>query len=310
MSAASEAMRELEGAPEAAPQPLPDQAVLSLAASRGRYACVTDLHYGYEVELELSGISVPSQTERLTQLLLELARSHAGLVILGDVKHIVPTPSRRESLELPSVFERLCAAFEEVHLILGNHDAGLRELLPPSVHLHPSSGWRLGGVGLFHGHTWPSREAASGRWLVMGHAHPAYAFQDRLGTVMTEKCWLRCALDPEGMVRRFGSAPEELIVMPAFHPLLTGTPLNTPDEELLGPLFRNGLAASRSAEVYLLDGTRLGPPQPLPARPRRAGARRGARRPSRPPERSSPSGRAPPAARGRRAPRSGDRSDR
>lgn len=304
------------GGEDSAPQPLPDQPVLSLSTSEGRYACVSDLHFGYEVELELSGISVPSQTARLTDLLLGLSRSHDGLAILGDVKHSLPVPSRREALELPGVFERLCGAFREVHLVFGNHDAGLRELLPSKVMLHPSAGWRLGSVGLFHGHTWPSREAAGARWLVMGHIHPAYAFEDRLGTIMTEKCWLRCPIDAEGMAARFGAAPEELIVMPAFHPLLIGTPINAAEGELLGPLLRSGLAAHRTGQVYLLDGTQLGPPQPLrPSlgtdRAEFRGMKRGGRRGSaRARARSSPSARAPRAARGRRAPRSADKPDR
>jgi len=48
------------------------------------------------------------------------------------------------------------------------------------------------------------------------------------------------------------------VVVPAFNPLLTGTPVNGKRGTYLGPLFRNKLVDQSSLSVYLLDGSNLG----------------------------------------------------
>ena len=67
---------------------------------------------------------------------------------------------------------------------------------------------------------------------------------------------------------RYGSCPDEMVVMPAFNPLITGTPVNAPGGGKLGPLLRNGFADDDSMTVYLLDGTNLGRPVPIAPRKR------------------------------------------
>jgi uncharacterized protein len=47
--------------------------------------------------------------------------------------------------------------------------------------------------------------------------------------------------------------------MPAFNELCGGVPFNeSTQEDLLGPAFSSGVIELESAEIYLLDGTRLG----------------------------------------------------
>ena len=47
--------------------------------------------------------------------------------------------------------------------------------------------------------------------------------------------------------------------MPAFNELCGGVPFNeSTQEDLLGPVFSSGGIELENAEVYLLDGTRLG----------------------------------------------------
>ncbi len=48
--------------------------------------------------------------------------------------------------------------------------------------------------------------------------------------------------------------------MPAFNNLLGGTPVNikATTDELLGPLLKNNFIDTKTAEIYLLDGTFLG----------------------------------------------------
>jgi metallophosphoesterase superfamily enzyme len=54
-------------------------------------------------------------------------------------------------------------------------------------------------------------------------------------------------------------ADPELFIMPAFNELCGGLPFNEYiQEDLLGPVFVSGGVELDNAEIYLLDGTRLG----------------------------------------------------
>jgi hypothetical protein len=66
-------------------------------------------------------------------------------------------------------------------------------------------------------------------------------------------------------MERYDSCPIELVVVPAFNPLLTGTPVNYGERAMLGPLFRNDLVDRRTMNAYLLDGTNVGFPTKKPA---------------------------------------------
>jgi metallophosphoesterase superfamily enzyme len=94
----------------------------------------------------------------------------------------------------------------------------------------------------------------------MGHIHPSILLTDTLGTKVNEKCWVRAEFKKKPVLERYPSCPRELIVMPAFNPLLTGTPVNRASNARLGPIFRNGLVDEGSLRIYLLDGTNLGAP--------------------------------------------------
>jgi metallophosphoesterase superfamily enzyme len=62
------------------------------------------------------------------------------------------------------------------------------------------------------------------------------------------------------VLERYEHCPDEIVVVPAFNPLLTGTPVNGRKGAYLGPVFRNRLVDESSMSAYLLDGTNLGTP--------------------------------------------------
>ncbi len=197
------------------------------------------------------------------------------VLIAGDAKHpIVGTPAPLR----PVVFGFFAQVLGEgipVELVLGNHDVGIVSHLPREVAVHPSGGVLREGVGVFHGHRWPSKELLSARQLIAGHLHPGF----RLAPTPDDpegkrRCWVRVELpaSPPPSRRRRGRAEmaaRELVIVPAFHPLAGVEALN-----------RNRPARGRSflyqrfllrgmPRAYLLDGTDLGPlPRPpVPSAP-------------------------------------------
>ncbi|MEM5872369.1 MAG: hypothetical protein QXD55_00695, partial [Candidatus Aenigmatarchaeota archaeon] len=68
---------------------------------------VTDIHIGIEYEILHSGITIPSQVERIEKRLDNLIKQAKAkqLIILGDLKHQVPNISWQEYKETPKFFE-------------------------------------------------------------------------------------------------------------------------------------------------------------------------------------------------------------
>lgn len=183
-----------------------------------------------------------------------------NLLILGDLKHRIPSVSYSEDRQIPPLLVRLSDRFKDILMVSGNHDGGISSILPSGVKAVSGPGTKIEDVGAFHGHVWPSQEAMSSEKLIMGHIHPSVVLSDTLGSKSNEKCWLRAKLKKRAILERYDHCPSELVVVPAFNPLLTGTPVNSTTESKFGPLFRNGLVNLQSAEIYLLDGTNLGLP--------------------------------------------------
>lgn len=140
--------------------------------------------------------------------------------------------------------------FKEVFVVPGNHDGGLASLLPPKVRLAGAGGLALetvdGRVGFFHGHAHPAASVAGARVLVSGHQHLILA---RQGT--RQGIWVRLSM---------GTPPAErtLIVMPVFNPLLYGVPATRFTANRWRPVLKSLLEGKHMAEVFLLDGTKLG----------------------------------------------------
>lgn len=247
-------------------KPVPGEPCLTVEA-RGlpRTLVLADIHFGFEAGLARSGAFVPSSTKALEERLLSLvAKTRAKrLAFLGDVKHAIGHTTRQERFELPPLFRRLADEVAVV-LALGNHDAGLRDALPRhdnlliagagGIALRPE-GEEGGGVGLLHGHAWPAVQLMTCELLLCGHSHPAVALVDRWQGVSVEPAWLHCDVNEDAARQRYGQfEATKAVVVPAFNPLLGGTPVNT--EGLLGPMRR--LLRWQEGRVFLGDGVFLG----------------------------------------------------
>jgi metallophosphoesterase superfamily enzyme len=148
----------------------------------------------------------------------------------------------------------------------GNHDGGIRSLLPSRVKLHPAEGTVIGRrqkVGVTHGHSWPSREVIASRNIVMGHSHFRYEMRDKFGGRSKEAVWLFAAYDVADMLAKAGHPPVKkgegkLIVMPPFNNLVGGQAINAKGGFDFGPILSSGSFRLTDADIFLLDGTRVG----------------------------------------------------
>jgi len=219
---------------------------------------VADLHIGLEYEIYKSGITIPSQVEKLQKRIDKLIKQTKAkhLVILGDVKHQVPDISWQEYKEIPKFLNHFDI---KVSIVKGNHDGNIERLASKNIEIFGTKGFKINDYLLVHGQAWPTKRGLDAEYLIMSHVHPAVEFwTENFRTI--EPCWLKCRIDKEKLEEKY-KAKTKLkhgIIMPSFNHLIGGMAFNSKDFEPLGPLLTNEILKWRESEVYLLDGTLLG----------------------------------------------------
>jgi metallophosphoesterase superfamily enzyme len=148
------------------------------------------------------------------------------------------------------------SSFAQVHIVPGNHDGGIKQLIPEQIIIHSSEGFVHETIGFVHGHRWPHKDLLNGEFLFFGHSHPVIMLSDRLGFKSFETCWIKAKLLKQQTKEVYASFNEDitLIIHPAFNELCGGTAVNK--DPLVGPLKK--LVDIKHAEIFLLDGTNLG----------------------------------------------------
>ncbi len=182
-------------------------------------------------------------------------------MIAGDAKHpIVGVPPALRTV-LFDFSSDILARGLSLEVIVGNHDVGLARYLPREVTVHPATGLVRYGVGIFHGHRWPSARVLRCESLVVGHLHPGVRFAPTTSDPMGKRrCWLRVEFPSPKAPRRGRRRirAKEMVVIPAFNPV-AGTEALNRDRPGRGKtfLYRRFLLHGNS-RAYLLDGTDVG----------------------------------------------------
>jgi len=267
---------------------LPQPAAM-IKTEKTKTLLIADPHIGWETALQEKGIHVPSQTPKILKKLTTIITKYKPrrLVIIGDVKYTVISSQLGEWHDIPEFFAKLQSYVRDIAIIRGNHDANIEPLLPEKVQLLPATGAVIGGVGVFHGHKWPSPALLECKTLVMGHLHPVVVFRDPAGFKITRQVWMKANCDSEVLanillkkqnIKIQGNAAEtlkqhynirlktkEIFIMPSFNDFLGGRPINETkprkeigSEALIGPVLRSEAVDVDNSELYLLDGTYLG----------------------------------------------------
>jgi len=252
----------------------------SVKGRKRRILVVADVHLGFEHELFKAGIVIAPQADKFQGDFSRLIRTTKAdtLVIVGDIKHKVPGTSFRELKEVPKLLESLTEKVKVI-LVKGNHDDFIEQIVPASVKVFGSRGFRLKGkdcsYGFFHGHAWPGKLLMQCDYLFMGHSHPGIEFKDSFGFRIVEPVWVKGRLDEKLVRKKYKMGPEEkgakgkkekleklgelqTIIMPTFNPIMGSIALNQKRREYIGPLLYSRTFDVADAVAYMLDGTELG----------------------------------------------------
>jgi uncharacterized protein len=233
-----------------------------LVTGEERYLVVADLHFGIEADLAMHGLHFRSRSRaRLKRLLSIVDRVDPdGLLLLGDVKHSIPSVTRQEYVELPRILSALRDRIP-LKVFPGNHDIGIERYLRPEE-ICPREGAVIDGVGYLHGHMYPS-PALSGHLMILGHHHPLLSLHDQVGCALRSPAYLRAGVNAGALgldePAAAGRTPRALF-MPAFNEI-AGYDILQIIRNPTSPISRN--IVPDDTEIILADGTLIGPLQAL-----------------------------------------------
>jgi uncharacterized protein len=246
---------------------VPGEAALIFKEQEECTLLISDLHLGLEKEMAKKGFRITSYSTKILDRINVIAERYRAnrIIVLGDVKHSIGKVEDIDWNVLPWFFETLLDVFASVEVVPGNHDGGIRSLIPSRVKVHPSDGMIIGTderVGVTHGHSWPSRGVISCGRIVMGHSHFRYEMRDRFGARSKEAVWLFAKYDVKKLLSKAGyeggtGEMGELMVMPPFNNLVGGQAINAKGGFDFGPVLSSGTIDVAGADIFLLDGTRV-----------------------------------------------------
>lgn len=178
--------------------------------------CVADLHIGLEHSIAGNQLSLGHQHDMLVRIESLFKNTGARqLIVNGDIKHEFGSPNAEERQGIRSLVE-LCFRYKaQLHLIAGNHDVGLTTFLrhidiPMQIPVYDILEWDdlcfVHGDGVFSSHK---------SVTIMGHHHPAIVLSDGIRKEQYP-CFVVAKTGKTGIV----------IVVPAFHRLSRGTPID------------------------------------------------------------------------------------
>ena len=226
------------------------------AAVVGKNLVVSDAHVGMELELQAKGIEVSNYEREARRLNALLKQSRCNrIIVLGDFKHDFYGFKNKEFWILKK-FLRLLEC-KDITVIKGNHDSQLEEF--EDVNVVDSKGMLLeaGGVkyGLFHGHAFPSREITeSAEAFLFGNIHPLVEISEGERFSYTAPVWV---VGKTNANAKIGLAKgRKWVLFPAFGSLVGGVAVNKTRD--LGPFLKKENADLQKANLYTLDGQKLG----------------------------------------------------
>ncbi len=177
---------------------------------------ISDLHLGYEKDLQMKGILVPPfQFREIKEKLKKIFQKTGKLekiVINGDLKHEFGRISNQEWKEILELIDFLSENCEKIVIIKGNHDIILNRITNKRSVQFEKVGFAIGEFYITHGHIIPENsEIKKAKTIIIGNEHPAVSLTD--GIISEKyKCFLR------GNWKR-----KNLVVQPSFCLMVEGT---------------------------------------------------------------------------------------
>jgi len=222
-----------------------------------RVLVIADPHFGVEADLHRHGLHFESQSKaRLDRLLSIIDESDPDyLVVLGDLKHMIPYVTYQERTEMPKILHAIRRE-TRFRLVPGNHDTGLEHFLEKDE-LLSASGAVIDGTGYFHGHMIPDA-SLFGHLIVCGHHHPIVNIYDDVGCALRgTPGYLLGEIDISSWTTEQYANPTRVLLVPAFYEFAGGMDVRLIPGNKISPIAK--AIKTDTAEIFLKDGTYVSP---------------------------------------------------
>lgn len=234
---------------------IPSKPVLILEG-QSRSLIVSDLHIGFENNLETNGIFIGKNTttdETIKELESIIDSEKAdSLILLGDVKSSIKSIAKSEWDDVPKFLKKMNDRINTI-LIPGNHDANIEKLVPEGILLGSSYGMVIENILFTHGHTMPSDNFSHVDKIVMGHVHPVFFQEDSL--LNGQRVWVSIKTEKQKIFpSELGDL--EIIIVPSFNKYFYATHKKQ-YKKSISPILEKAKEYS-NARIVTLDGTIIG----------------------------------------------------
>ncbi|MFP3278130.1 MAG: metallophosphoesterase [Candidatus Micrarchaeota archaeon] len=212
----------------------------------------SDLHLGYEGVMAENGIFLPKiNLKKIKEMIANAVneRKPARIIVDGDIKNEFSKVHVEEFNELYEFVNFLRGlGIKEIILIKGNHDNFVDRLKGSlDVKIYKQEAL-MGDYLFFHGEQLPRTEG--GKWLIMGHLHPAITLYTEVGAKEKLKCYL---------IGDYGQ--RKILILPAMNYFAEGVSVNLENVSELAPIFTkldiDSMRALCIAEGETLDFGRI-----------------------------------------------------
>jgi hypothetical protein len=234
---------------------VPSKPVLILEGN-SKSLIVSDLHIGFENNLETNGIFIGKNTttdETIEELGSIIDSEKAdSLILLGDVKASINLITKSEWNDIPKFLKKMNDKIDTI-LIPGNHDANIVKLVPEGIILGGSYGMVIENVLLTHGHIIPSENFSHVDKIIMGHVHPVFFQEDSI--LNGQRVWVSIKTKKQKI---FPSAVGELeiTIVPSFNKYFYATHKKH-YKKSISPILEK-IKEYSNARIVTLDGTMIG----------------------------------------------------
>jgi putative SbcD/Mre11-related phosphoesterase len=229
---------------------------------------ISDLHIGIEKELAQKGVNIPLQWT--IQKINNLLKPNQNLIIGGDAKHIIyspttyaPTPNQLNIQTLSQLLNKIKC--EKIIIVKGNHDTQIEKIQSARISVTKEIilKERSKTFSIIHGHMWPSEEALQTDYLIISHEHPGIQFKGDYNYTWREKAWIIGRVKKNA--ERHSAGKQVLIIMPSFSDFTGMNAFNQAKERIeanhkvsnLSPVIKH-LVNVNECEAVLLNGLNLG----------------------------------------------------
>ncbi len=206
---------------------------LSLYDEKNNILYISDLHLGFEEELNRRGVLIPrwqlkDELQQLEKIFKQIPKKLDAVVINGDLKHEHGRISDQEWREILRLFDFLAKHAEKTILVKGNHDNFLAPIARKRD-LTVVDYFAIDDIYVMHGHEIPENDDfKKAKRIIIGNEHPAIAIQDEVRSELY-KCFLK------GSWKK-----KQIIVLPSFNPMTIGT--DVIKGTFLSPILKDGVS--------------------------------------------------------------------